>query len=338
MTTKKRVKRKLGRFWSKMLSEQARSGQSVRAFCQQRRLTESTFNYWQRELRNRDQEFSVAATATLLEPGEEQPPASIGEQATRRNKKRRTLGHDSVQRVAVAEADVDQQPQTTKKQPANKAASEIAREERYRLTDSSGTRVEVAIDSNRELATLEMELVDISQGGVRLRTKTPVAEKELLTVSIIPRGFPRSLSTRAQVRWTTFAPKATYWLGCSIEPRIPQALFDHLAANGILERRHEARQKVSIALPAYWELDPTQCEASILNISQGGVCLLISRDGNPGDRIRLTLPGDHQRPTHVLLTACWQVTTDEGYILGCKFRHLASYEKLTRLLDGQGAQ
>ena len=39
------------RYWQRAISEAARSGMSIRAFCRQRRLRESQFYWWQRKLR-----------------------------------------------------------------------------------------------------------------------------------------------------------------------------------------------------------------------------------------------------------------------------------------------
>ncbi len=39
------------RYWQRTISEAARSGMSIRAFCRQRRLRESQFYWWQRKLR-----------------------------------------------------------------------------------------------------------------------------------------------------------------------------------------------------------------------------------------------------------------------------------------------
>ncbi len=44
------------RFWRGTLREQADSGQSVRAFCRGRQLTEATFYFWRRELKQRNTE------------------------------------------------------------------------------------------------------------------------------------------------------------------------------------------------------------------------------------------------------------------------------------------
>jgi hypothetical protein len=39
------------RYWQRTISEAARSGMPIRAFCRQRRLRESRFYWWQRKLR-----------------------------------------------------------------------------------------------------------------------------------------------------------------------------------------------------------------------------------------------------------------------------------------------
>jgi len=41
------------RYWQRTISEAARSGMSIRAFCRQRRLRESQFYWWQHKLRAR---------------------------------------------------------------------------------------------------------------------------------------------------------------------------------------------------------------------------------------------------------------------------------------------
>jgi hypothetical protein len=43
------------RYWQRTISEAARSGMWIRAFCRQRRLRESQFFWWQRKLRARRQ-------------------------------------------------------------------------------------------------------------------------------------------------------------------------------------------------------------------------------------------------------------------------------------------
>ncbi len=44
------------RYWQRVIREAARSGLSISAFCRQRRLKEPQFYWWQRRLKNRQQE------------------------------------------------------------------------------------------------------------------------------------------------------------------------------------------------------------------------------------------------------------------------------------------
>jgi len=51
-------------YWRKLLDEQAHSGQSIRSFCRERKLSEPSFHWWRKRLRE-DQTVRFA----LLEAG-----------------------------------------------------------------------------------------------------------------------------------------------------------------------------------------------------------------------------------------------------------------------------
>jgi transposase len=51
------------KFWRRVLREFAGSGQSVRAFCRQRQLSEPSFYAWRRTLTRRDAAMQAATTA-----------------------------------------------------------------------------------------------------------------------------------------------------------------------------------------------------------------------------------------------------------------------------------
>jgi hypothetical protein len=317
---KKRLMRTRGRSQRETLGEHVGSWQPAQTVCQKRKATESADVPRRQEPKLRDSK---------------QPQSQAEKHETEPTKKPRVAAPAKTAPVVRAEPETTRPAPTTKKRVVKTAAPAIGREERYRIADPTAVTVEIEKNAHGEIVRLDAELSDISLGGVRLRSKTSVAKKDALTVNIIPKGFPRTLSARAQVCWTTPAPKGYCWLGCSIEPKIPQALLDHLAENGILERRHDNRKKVAVAVPACWELNPTTFQASIVNVSPGGICLSIPLSGNPGERIRLTLPGDDDDPTYVLTTVCWQVDTDNGYIVGCKFSHPMSYKRLLQLTDAE---
>jgi hypothetical protein len=216
----------------------------------------------------------------------------------------------------------------------------VAREARFQLANAEAIDVRVDTDEDGETTRLDAELIDISEGGVRLRSDAPVPEDDSLTITVTFKGLkelPNPLTIRAQVCWATLASKGCFYLGCSIEPAIPQVLLDHLAACGILERRQEIRHETAITLPARWELDRAEWEATILNISTGGMCVLIPQKGHVGDRMRLTLADENQESAYVYVKARWQIGTEDGYVLGCDFGDRASYLRLVQIANAQAA-
>jgi len=52
MSSREKDDAEKARYWQRTISEAARSGMSIRAFCRQRRLRESQFYWWQRKLRD----------------------------------------------------------------------------------------------------------------------------------------------------------------------------------------------------------------------------------------------------------------------------------------------
>ena len=59
------------RYWQRTISEAARSGMSIRAFCRERRLRESQFYWWQHKLR------ATRQVRTTANPGSQGRPASF---------------------------------------------------------------------------------------------------------------------------------------------------------------------------------------------------------------------------------------------------------------------
>jgi len=52
--------------WREVMAEFRASGHTVREFCVQRRLVESAFYYWQRELHRRDAERATSASPAFV--------------------------------------------------------------------------------------------------------------------------------------------------------------------------------------------------------------------------------------------------------------------------------
>jgi hypothetical protein len=216
----------------------------------------------------------------------------------------------------------------------------VGRDTRFQFANADAIDVRVEAESDGQCSRIDAELIDFSAGGLRLRSDAPLVEDDSLTVTVDfkePSEHTRPLTVRAQVCWATLAPKGQFYVGCTIEPAIPESLLEHLAASGILERRLEDRQETSITVTARWELDRVEWEATILNLSTGGVCVSIPQLGIVGDRLRLTVPNEKQPPTYVYVKARWQIGTEEGYVLGCDFGERGSYERLAAAANAQAA-
>jgi hypothetical protein len=78
------------RYWARTISEVARSGMSIRAFCRQRRLRESQFYWWQHKLRASRQAGSTPKVGTHGRPASfALVSGEAGETDTQREQSRR---------------------------------------------------------------------------------------------------------------------------------------------------------------------------------------------------------------------------------------------------------
>jgi hypothetical protein len=207
----------------------------------------------------------------------------------------------------------------------------VVREIRYKLVAQDAVSVHIDSAAEGESERLNAKLIDISTGGLRISSNQRTAEGDLLTVTITTEDAASPITVRAQVCWTTLAAKGRFYLGCSIEPAIPQSLLEHLATSGILERRQEARQESSLSLPARWELDPAAGEAAILNLSSGGISLLMPQPGNVGRRICLTLLDEGGDSARIYVKARWQIQTPDGTVVGCAIPDRTTYLRLSQM-------
>jgi hypothetical protein len=65
------------RSWRATMAEWQASGLSIRAFCSQRRLTETAFHFWRRELRQRDATPASRPAASPFVPVTVVPAATL---------------------------------------------------------------------------------------------------------------------------------------------------------------------------------------------------------------------------------------------------------------------
>ena len=56
------------RFWRRTFSAWQASGQTIREYCEQHDVTETSFHYWRRELRRRDAHFPARGASPAFVP------------------------------------------------------------------------------------------------------------------------------------------------------------------------------------------------------------------------------------------------------------------------------
>ena len=95
--------------------------------------------------------------------------------------------------------------------------------------------------------------------------------------------------------------------------------MSEFAEDGTLERREHQREQMSLRTTVQWELNNESASAWVLNYSRSGFCLLSQFAGKPGERVRLQLELDDEQVIEVRGKIQWEVESQEGFVIGCKF-------------------
>lgn len=92
-----RMRRDAGKeqYWRRLVREQTRSRQPVRAFCEARGLAENSFYFWRRELQRRDAERTA-------DPAAASPTAAGGRVASPARDRRRTVASPAFAEVTLS--------------------------------------------------------------------------------------------------------------------------------------------------------------------------------------------------------------------------------------------
>lgn len=200
-----------------------------------------------------------------------------------------------------------------------------------------GHEVSVLIHTERQgdRGTVKAELLHISSCDARLRTRQPVAATEIVGLQLKARNLNPMISVSGEVCWMVPAQGNSWWVGCAFDPPIPAETLAHFAAIGILERRQQQRERITLATTAKWELSEDASTVKIVDYSKGGFCLKSTDEGRPGERLLLQFRTGDGRDVLVQAKAQWQVETDDGFVVGCQFLDAEDYEVLTAVKESE---
>ena len=171
--------------------------------------------------------------------------------------------------------------------------------------------------------------------GASIKNDAAVAEADLLSLKISDDALSQHIEVDGRVCWVSVATDGRYLVGCTFRPHLPIELIQEMAAAGLVDRRHEQRDPISVQCRAQWELQKDEIGVELVNLSRGGCCLRSEIAGVIGQGVRLTISDEEGRPTSLQVTSQWQVETQHGFIVGCQFVDKRSYRQLRRFAERQ---
>jgi hypothetical protein len=205
----------------------------------------------------------------------------------------------------------------------------LSRAPRYHIKSDSDLCV--TIEKEDASDAIEAMLVNISVNGAKFKVSRAISAKEVLAVTIHAKRLNRTIVVSGEVCWVRPTTGDDWWLGCSLDPQIPEELLRELSEDGTIERREHQREQVSLHTTVQWELNNETASAWILNYSRGGFCLLSQFAGKPGERVRFQLELDGQQVILVRGKTQWVVKSQEGFVIGCEFLEPGDYNVMCDL-------
>jgi hypothetical protein len=87
------------------------------------------------------------------------------------------------------------------------------------------------------------------------------------------------------------------------------------------QKRKHLRKEI-ITSVEYRILKPSGDLGTTQNISEGGLCLVLSNELSPGTilEVKFEIPGDTPRLVESFVEVVWQKMTDKGFLTGVKFK------------------
>ena len=168
--------------------------------------------------------------------------------------------------------------------------------------------------------TVQAQLLDISQRGLKLSVPIELANDEVFRVRLANDELGVDVIESAQVCWARKQEETDSWtVGCKIQQQIDKNTLEDLVEHGLLDRRFSGRRPVTGDALAQWELSGESVPVQLLNLSAGGFCLASDQPTKIGSRLKLILSDDDGRSSgEILARARWQREFDNGYLIGCE--------------------
>jgi hypothetical protein len=163
--------------------------------------------------------------------------------------------------------------------------------------------------------------MDLSHQGVKIQVPEclPFAEKVKLQFDVAELDL--NFETEGEVCWSRPGEKDTWFIGCTVAPKIADEVFWNLATNGYIDRRQSFRIVTSYKALASWELNDSKVPVEIVDYSAHGFCIAADKDTRVGKRVMLHLTRPDGKQVSIAASVRWSRVVEQERLVGCELLH-----------------
>lgn len=205
------------------------------------------------------------------------------------------------------------------------AAELLGRECRYAIRQRH--RLLATFKDETAGTMLDVEIVDISVGGVNLRFASTANPPQSGLVRIQIPELSVDAACKGLQRWSHAVSESVSLAGFQLSPRLAADVLEAMRVMGITDRNH-LRQQTHLAATVRWELSPLPIPVVILDYSVDGFRLEADQAGEVGKRVLLSVVGRSGKPVGIPAIARWKTERKARTIVGCTFMNHVGYCQL----------
>ena len=170
----------------------------------------------------------------------------------------------------------------------NKTADQLPkREARFPVLEGKSIKVTIEHRGDSPSQEIDAELIDISHGGIKLTVPSCPAVQEAIVLKLVVPEVELDLSIDAKVGWTRPAPGDAWYLGCTLNPELPDHILTSLTVKGHLQRRRDPRQPLDLTADMRSEGSQESAPVRLVDHSSRGFRLKSPQAAAPGGRLLL---------------------------------------------------
>ncbi len=184
---------------------------------------------------------------------------------------------------------------------------------------------------------IEGELIDLSQGGAKLRLAAFLQFAETVRVRISIAELDLAINVTSDVCWTRRDDVNAWLVGCAFSPPISDETLQALAVHSLIERRQAPRSSVTTEAILSLQNSDQQLRVRLRDISAGGFCLVTSVAIPVGDKLQLAMTNSDGSDLTITGKVRWSMQSDNEYLVGCMAVPTAAYHRFRATISEPSA-